>query len=514
MADAARRAGRVYLVGAGPGDPGLLTVRAAELLARCDVVVYDYLAEKTLLRQVPAHAERIYVGKTGAHKGASARQERIHEVLIERARRGLEVVRLKGGDPFVFGRGGEEAEELAAAGVAFEVVPGVSSAVAVPAYAGIPVTHRDHNTAMAIVTGHEDPSRPEGRTDWIALAGLAARGGTVVILMGMKHLRRNLEFLLEAGAPADVPTAVIQQGTRAEQRTLVAPLAEAADAVERAGIKPPAVVVVGQVVALRERIAWFERRPLAGRRVLVTRAADAAPAMERALLELGAEPVTLPTLEIQPPLDPRPLQEAARQLQAFDWVVLGSANAVAALFEALYAQGLDARAFGAARIGCVGTGTARALEAHGLRADLIPDEHVSDQLAAAMIAQGVSGRRVLLPQAAQGRDALTRMLRAAGATVEVVTAYRTAAPNHPDPDALRQLREGRIDVLTFASPSSVRHLAAMLGEEELRRVAARATVACIGQITAEAARQLGLPVHIVPAVAAVEALVEALIPAV
>jgi len=506
-----RARGCVYLVGAGPGDPGLLTVRGRELLERCDVVVCDHLADKSLLDLVPEGAERIYMGKSGAHSGAAERQEQIHALLVERAQRGLQVVRLKGGDPFVFGRGGEEAQVLAAAGVRFEVVPGVSSAIAAAAYAGIPVTHRVHNTSVAFLTGHEDPNGAEGRTDWTALSAIAAAGGTLVILMGIKHLARNMDFLVDHGVPAETPAAVVQWGTRPDQRTVVATVGSMAAAVAGAGLGPPAVTVVGRVVELRQELAWFERRPLAGLRVLVTRGEQQSDAMIGALRELGALPVVLPTIEIAPPLDAGPLEAAVDSLSAWDGLLLTSANAVEAFFGALTASGLDSRALAGVELGVVGTATAAALAKHGVRPDVVPPENVSDALAEALVAGGVSGRRFLLPQAAQGRPTLARALREAGATVDVVTAYRTIAPTHPNPDLLRRLKAGELDVLTFASPSALRNLAGMLGEEELRRVADAAVVVCIGPVTAQAAHTLGVRVDVVPGDFTVDAMLDALV---
>lgn len=499
-------AGRVFLVGAGPGDPGLLTLRAAALLRDCDVIFYDYLVNPLLLDLCAGPGvERVYVGKTGGHKGADERQEEIHGLLIERARRGERVVRLKGGDPFVFGRGGEEAEALRAAGVGFEVVPGVTSAIAAPAYAGIPVTHRDCNTALAIVTGHEDPRRPEGRTSWEALARLANAGGTLLILMGSKNLSRNMGFLQEHGVPPETPAALVRWGTLPRQRALVAQVGTLAAEAEAAQVGPPAVCVVGGVAALQGSLSWYVPGPLEGRRVLLTRADEAS---EEALRALGAAPVLWPTLEVRPPLDPGPLSAALGELGRFDWLAVSSANGARAVLEGLWARGLDARALGGVRVACVGEATAAALAQGGVRAELVPARATGAALAEALLGQGAA--RVLVAQAEAAQPALVEGLRGGGAAVEAVIAYRAQALPAP-PGALSLLLEGEVDAALFASPSALRAVAeALPAGRVLGEVLGRSAVVCIGPTTAAEAAALGVRVDVIPAATSAVAMVEAL----
>lgn len=471
------------------------------MLAACDAVVYDYLADEALLEFAPEHAARVYVGKTGAHRGAAERQSRIHAILIQRAREGQVVVRLKGGDPFVFGRGGEEAEELRRAGVRFEVVPGISSMIAAPAYAGIPLTHRDINTAFACVTGHEDPNRPSHRTDWSALAGLASRGGTLLIVMGVKHLRRNLRFLCDHGVAPELPAALVRWGTKPNQQTVAATVGTLADEVERAGLGPPAVVVVGEVVRLREELAWFEQRPLVGKRVLITREARKTRALADEIRALGGMPVEVPSIAIVPPETWAEVDAGLGALGETDWVVWTSANAVRVVLDRAWELGLDARIWAGAKLACVGASTAQALEAYGLRADVVPDRHISEGLFEAIQARGpLNGARVWMPHAERGRMTLKNALEEAGACVDRVVAYRTVTPDPEQaPIAPRErLEADPIHVALFASPSAVHGLAELVGEAALQTCLRDAIVACIGPVTARAARDQGLDVAVVP----------------
>lgn len=475
-------AGRVLLVGAGPGDPGLITVRGAEALQRAEVVVYDHLASPELLRYAPSAAERICVGKRAGEHTLS--QGEINTLLVRLAQAGRQVVRLKGGDPFVFGRGGEEAEALAAAEIPFEVVPGVTSAVAVPAYAGIPVTHRGLASSFAVVTGHEDAAKPESALDWGALAGV----DTLVFLMGVGNLPRIVAGLAGHGRAADTPVALIQWGTRGTQLTVAGTLADIVDRVREAGLHSPSVTVVGQVVALRERLRWFDRLPLKGLRVLVTRTREQAGQLASALRALGAEPVECPLIEIVPPLDWAPLDAAIAQLGAYHWIVFTSANGVEAFFGRLSVAGGDARSLGGTRLAAIGPATAAALASHGLRADLLPAEYVAEAVAVGM--GHVKGLRVLLPRAGIARPALGQELRAAGARVEEVVAYRTIAPEGLS-GRLQNVLAG-CDVVTFTSSSTVRHFAEVLGREAGAAALERVVVACIGPVTTQTALELGL----------------------
>ncbi|HET8628114.1 MAG TPA: uroporphyrinogen-III C-methyltransferase [Thermomicrobiales bacterium] len=510
-----RHSSLVSLVGAGPGDAGLLTVRGLERLRAAEVVVYDRLLDPRLLDEAPADAERIYVGKEpGRH---ALRQDEINALLVARGLAGRRVVRLKGGDPFVFGRGGEEAEALAAAGVHFEVVPGVTSAVAAPAYAGIPVTHRDATSAVTIVTGHEDPAREGSRLDWDALA----RSGTLVFLMGVGNLPAIAARLVERGRPADTPAAAIEWGTWARQRVVTGTLAGLHDAVTAAGLGSPATIVVGEVARLRERLRWFDdpaRRPLLGKRVLVTRARAQASELSRALADLGAIPAELPAIRFADPEDYAPVDAAIADLAAYGWVIFTSANSVARFFARLCGAGKDARALAGARLVAIGSGTARALADQGLVADIVPERFVAEAVVERLTREDLAGARVLLPRAAEARDVLPRELARLGATVDVVPVYRTVqAP--PDPALLAALAAGEIDIVTFTSSSTVTNLVALIEEtaDGRRRTAegrdplGGALVACIGPVTAQTARERGLRVDVVAAEHSIPGLVAALV---
>jgi len=490
--------GTVYLVGAGPGDPGLITLRGRDLLAACDAVVVDALASPRLLDHLRAGAEVHDVGKrAGRH---SATQEEINRLLVELASRGLSVVRLKGGDPFVFGRGGEECEALADAGVAFEVVPGVTSAVAAPASAGIPVTHRDWAGHVTVVTGHEREEAGDAtRVDLGVLAGLLP-GGTLVFLMGARTLPRIRDGLIAGGADPDTPAAAVQWGTDPRQRSCVATLATLPERVAESGMGAPMVTVVGRVVGLRDRLDWFERRPLSGRRILVTRARAQASGFLERLRDLGADAVEIPVIAVEPVVERRELETALAAITADDGrprlAVFTSANAVQLVWEALLDSGRDARDLAGMRLAAIGPETAAALGSHGLRADLVPEEYVAEAVADLLEAQGVAGWRVWLPRAALARDVLPDRLRAAGAEVEVLALYRTVLP----PGTLQQLAallaDGRVDAVTFTSSSTVRHFQTALTGAPFP---AGAIAACIGPVTAATAREAGFPVDLVAA---------------
>ena len=502
-------AGHVWLVGAGPGDPGLVTQGGLQALREAEVVLYDRLAPSALLDACADDAERIDAGKAPGRVAMT--QEQINAALVEHARAGKRVVRLKGGDPFVFGRGGEELEALADAGIEATVVPGVTSAIGGVAAAGIPVTHRGVAASFAVVTGHEDPAKPAAQVRW---AELATATDTLVVLMGVGRLDGIARALIEGGRPPSTPSALIVEATTPRQRVVEAPLAEIAAAARDAGVQPPALLVVGEVVALRERLAPALRRPLAGWRVLVTRTRRQASSLAEALRAEGAEPVLLPAIEIARRADPEAVRAAIEALRAgaYDWVAFTSGNAVEAWFDLVREAGEDARLFGprgaGARIAAVGAATARALDARGLSADLLPPRASGGGVADALLECGVEGARVLVPRAERADPALVERLRAGGASVDEVTLYLAAPPADPPPEVLTALRAGEIEALTFTSSSTVRNLAALLGGdlEALRH----AVVACIGPQTAEAAREAGLPPQVVAEHASVDALVAAL----
>lgn len=483
----------MYLVGAGPGDPGLLTVRGAEVLARADVVVYDRLSVEALLEIAPAAAERISVGK--APGLVTMPQDDINRLLVERGRTGATVVRLKGGDPFVFARGGEEAAALIVAGVPFEVVPGITSAIAVPAYAGIPVTLRHSSTSLTIVTGHEDPSvGDDGSVDWQAIAKV---GGTIVILMGVARLRAIAAELIAGGRSPDTPAAAVRWGTRPHQTTVRATLATLADH----DLRSPSVIVVGDVAAVD--LTWFEQRPLFGRKVLVTRTRAQASQLVDALRTAGAEAIEVPVIEVVDPHDGgAALREAAGTLGQYDWVVVTSPNGASRLLEAVADVGGDARSFALSSVAVVGPGTAAVLAAGGIVADLLPDRFVAEALLDAFPEPGPAGGRVLLARAAVARDVLPDGLRALGWEVHVVDAYRTVPVTATEG---QRARVAEAEVVTFASSSAVDNFVAAFGPEALPAV-----VACIGPVTAAAARRQGIDVTVEAELHTIDGLVAAL----
>jgi uroporphyrinogen III methyltransferase/synthase len=504
--------GRVVLVGAGPGDPGLLTLRGQRWLAAADVVVHDYLVHRRLLDFARPGAEIISVGRShGA--GDRLSQSEIEELLVARARAGQLVVRLKNGDPFVFGRGGEEAEALRSAKVPFEVVPGVTSAIAVPAYAGIPVTHRDHASLLTIATGHQAwaPGGAEPDTPNLPWEALARHGGTLVFVMAVRQLAGVLAALIDAGLDPATPAALVQRGTLGSQRTVEGTAATLAARVRAAGAVPPAVLVVGSVASVRDRARWFEDRPLFGRRVVVTRPREQAGELAGALEDAGAEAVLFPTIAIAPPLDPDGLERAAAAARTYDWLIFTSANGVRAFFARFVAQGRDVRELATVRLAAIGPETAAELERRMLRPAVVPREYRAEGLAAALAGEDLRGRRVLLPRAAGARAVLPDTLAARGATVDEVIAYRAIPPPDADVSGLRAaLTAGSLDALTFTSSSTVRHFVELVGRDVVTMLG-RTVVACIGPVTAASARELGLPVHVCPADYTAAALATALV---
>ena len=488
-------AGRVYLVGAGPGDPGLLTARALELIAAADTILYDRLIPATALDGARPDAELVYVGKEG--RGPSMPQEQIDRLLVEHGAAGRQVVRLKGGDPFVFGRGGEEALVLRAAGIPFEVVPGVTSGVAAPAYGGIPVTHRDRASAVALVTGHEDPAKPESAIDWPALAAFP---GTLVFYMGVKQLPRIAEQLIAGGRAASEPAAVIERGTLPGQRTVVATLETIAARAAEAAIRPPSITLVGPVAALRdEGLEWFERRPLHGTTVAVTRARAQASGLAARLRALGAEALETPAIRIEP-LQP----DVALDPAGFDLVCLTSPNGVRCLFARLAAGGRDARALAGATVAAIGPGTARALREHGIAADVVPERFVAEALVEALADVPVG--RALVARARVARDVLPDALRARGAEVEVVDLYETVAERL---GAGERDAAAAADYVTFTSSSTVRFFLEAVGGPAA--IGARTRLASIGPVTSATLREHGLEPHVEAARHDVDGLVEALL---
>jgi uroporphyrinogen III methyltransferase / synthase len=478
---------KVYLVGAGPGDPELITVKGRRILQQADAVLYDHLANSALLALAPPHAERLYVGKKkSAHEFS---QSEICDLLIERARRGLTVVRLKGGDPFIFGRGGEEAEALADAGIPFEIVPGVTTPLGIAAYTGVPLTHREHTSAVTFVTGHAVQA-----IDW-AKVGHAE---TLVIFMGLTTFPEIARELIANGRPPDTPAMAVRWATRPDQQTIVGTLSSLPAMLT--GMKPPATIIIGEVVRLREKLDWYESLPLFGKRIVVTRAREQADTLASHLIALGAGVIELPTIEIRPPADSAPLDRAIAQLDAYDWLIFTSANGVR-----FFLDHLDDLRKLRAKICAIGPATRAAVEALHVKVDLMGKEYVAESLLEAFAAHDLSGKRVLLPRAAVARDLVPNELARRGARVEVVEAYRTVAPEHLAEQA-REILASRPDCITFTSSSTVRNLVEAVGTGALRGIPA----ASIGPITTQTAHDLGLEIAAQAKVFNVEGLVAAI----
>ncbi len=505
--------GVVYLVGAGPGDPGLLTLRGAEVMARADLVVYDHLASARLLDLAPAHATRICAGKASGH--CTLDQDQINELLLEHARAGRLVVRLKGGDPLVFGRGAEEAEHLARHGVLFEIVPGVTAGIGVTAYAGIPVTHRGFSSAVAFVTGHGDPEGEAGtgpggvgpgRLDWSALARFP---GTLVIYMGVTHLAAICRTLIKAGKAGDTPAAVLESGTLPAQRVVEGTLAAIADEAQRHDIHPPALLVVGVVVGRRSELAWYESLPLFGQRIVVTRPLDEAVRTAPGLEALGAEVLLAPTVQILPVADPGPLDDAIGHLADFYWLVFTSGNGVRFFLERLLSQRRDLRAFGHLKLAAIGTATAEALARYHLRADLVPDSYRSEALAEAL-ATRAAGRRILLARADRGR-ALLREELAKLADVHQVAVYQNVDAEALPEFVARRIESGTVDWITLTSSAIATRLHALLPVPARSLVGRQVRLASLSPVTTATVTRLGWDVAVEASVYTWEGLVRAMV---
>ncbi|MDP9003367.1 MAG: uroporphyrinogen-III C-methyltransferase [Verrucomicrobiota bacterium] len=477
--------GKCFLVGAGPGDLGLVTLRAKECVEQGEVIVYDYLSNPEMLKWAPETAEMIYAGKkAGAHTMA---QDEINALLVEKAREGKQVVRLKGGDPFVFGRGAEEAQALAAAQIPFELVPGITSAIAGPAYAGIPVTHRGKNSHVTFFTGHEDPEKSETSIDF---AGLAKLGGTQVMLMGVERIETIAREMLANGMRSDLPVALIRWATTGRQETLVGNLDNIAQRVAEAGFAAPAVAVFGEVVALRKELSWFEARPFFGKRIVVTRTRSQAGVLSEQLRALGADVIELPTIRIEPPTDLRAFAELVQDSHSYDWIIFTSPNGVTAFFDLFYKLYDDAREIGGVRIAAIGPATAQRIKEYHLKVDLQPEEFVAESIVREFKKQGgVENLRILLARAEKARDVLPKELSALGAIVDEGFAYRTVPETRDATGARRRLLEEGADLITFTSSSTVENFMA-LGLPW----PAGMQVASIGPVTSATARDLGLAV--------------------
>ncbi len=496
---------QVFLVGAGPGHPGLVTVRAVECLRQADVVIYDNLVAPALLDYAPPAAKRICVTELGEHH--VERYGPVQQMLIELARQGWRVVRLKGGDPYVFGRGGEEAQALHEAGIAFEVVPGVTAALGAAAFAGIPLTHRGLASGVALVTGHEKPDK-DGTLDWSALARFP---GTLVIYMGMSRLGQIVQSLCDQGKPADTPAAAIQHATTGEQRLVEAPLKDLPAAVGAAGLTAPAVIIIGPVVGLRKNLAWFERRPLFGKRVLVTRPRHQAGELVRRLSDLGAVPEVLPAVEIRDPPDWAPVDQALARLEKYHWLIFTSANGVQAFLGRLRQSGRDLRALGGLRLAAIGPKTAQALRHYHLQPDLVPDKYQSEDLAAQVRAVLQPGQRLLLARADRGREVLRDQL-AAVAQVDQIAVYSQVDAVEADPEILDRFRRGQIDFVLLTSSNIARAIVHLLDPPSRARVeSGRTQLVSISTVTSSTIRELGLPVAAEATHATQEGVVETLL---
>ncbi len=496
--------GKVYLVGAGPGDPGLLTLRGKELIEKAEVIIYDRLASPRIMEFANPEAEKIYVGKrVGKHV---ANQQEINDLILKKAKEGKRVVRLKGGDPFIFGRGGEEAQILASHGISFEIVPGVTSAIAVPAYAGIPLTHRSYTASVAFITGHRRFDTNEADVDW---EGLAKGVGTLVFLMGMTNLPNIVDNLIRFGRSPDTPVAIIRWGTTPLQESLTGTLSDIVSKVKEAGFKPPAIIVVGDVCKVREDLNWFEKQPLLGKKVLVTRTRQQASELVRLLERKGAGCIECPTIEVRQVDDLSILDDAIKNASSFHWIIFTSPNAVKFFFLRVDQLGMDVRALGNAKIATVGSSTAKALEQHHIRVDAVPEDFRAEGLLDYFSKEDMAGKKVLIPRAVKAREILPDGLREMGADVVVAPAYETVPPQVA-PQTLELLEEEKIDVVTFTSSSTVNNFFKAVPEPLVEKVMEQAKIACIGPVTAKTAEKRGLKVDILPERSTIPSMVDAI----
>lgn len=507
--------GKVYLIGAGPGDPGLITVKAVECIKEADVVVYDYLANKKFLDYAREKAEIIYVGKVGgAH---TLPQDKINELIIEKAKKGKIIARLKGGDPFIFGRGGEEAEEIVAAGIDFEVIPGVTAGVAAAAYAGIPLTHRDFTTTVAFITGHEDPTKDESNIYWDKIStGI----GTLVFYMGIGNLEPNMKKLMENGRSPDTPVALIRWGTTSNQETLIGTIKDIAEKAKQANFKAPAITVVGGVVSLRNKLRWFDERPLFGKKIIVTRSREQASDFSSLLEKYGAEPIEFPTIETVAPKDWKEVDRAIKNLskpvhagskQGYDWAIFTSVNGVKYFVERLKKHGKDIRELKGINICAIGPATAKAIEDLGVRVDLVPKEYRAEAIIEGLGKSKIKGRRFLLPRALKAREVLPEEIKRLGGKVDVVSAYRTIKPKEKTDDIRKMFQEKKFDVVTFTSSSTVENFVSMFKKGETAGLLQNVAVASIGPITRDTASTLGIKTDIMPEKYTIPALTEAIV---
>ena len=497
---------RVYLIGAGPGDPKLLTLKALECIKNADVVVYDYLASPSLLKHTETDAELIYAGKKGGDHTLT--QDQINALIVEKASRGLTVARLKGGDPFIFGRGGEEAQVLVENGIEFEIVPGVTSAIAAPAYAGIPLTHRDHVSSVSFITGHEDPAKTETGIHWDSLA---KGGSTLVFLMGVKNLSSITENLITHGRSPSTPVALVRWGTTPKQQTVTGTLDNIVERVRESGLKPPAIIVVGDVVSLREELRWFDHLPLLGKKIVVTRARAQASDLVEKLSRLGAECIEIPAIRINPPSDNSALVNAVQQIDTYQWVVFTSVNGVDFFFKTLYGLGRDVRSLGHLKFACIGPATLDRLRTFGIVADILPETYRAESVIQAFEHQNIRGTNILLPRAMEARTVLPEELDKMGAVVDEVTAYVTTMDDRSREKLSEAGEHTDVDMVTFTSSSTVKNFAGLFPDGDFSAFMENTATACIGPITADTAARLGLCVDVSAQTYTIDGLVEAII---
>jgi uroporphyrinogen III methyltransferase/synthase len=498
--------GKVYLIGAGPGDPGLITVKGLDCVKKADVIIYDYLANERLLDQRRPDAELVYVGKQGGRH--TLPQDEINNLIVKKAREGKIVARLKGGDPFIFGRGGEEAEDLVDSNIPFEVVPGVTAATAVPTYAGIPLTHRDFTASVAFVTGHEDPTKPKSKVHWDKIStGI----GTLVFFMGMKNLQNIVDNLVSHGRDPETPIALVQWGTRTDQKVVTGTLKDILPRVKEAALGPPAIIIVGEVVNLRKKLNWYESKPLFGKRVVVTRSRDQASVFAEMLIDRGATTIEFPTIDVVPPASWEELDKAIQTIETYDWIIFTSANAIRFFMERLRALNKDLRMLHGVMICVVGPKTAEALESYGVRADLVPSEFKAEGVVSALGGVNVKGQKILIPRAKVAREIIPDKLREQGADVTVATAYENVRPSADVDRIKRLLQERKISALTFTSSSTVHNFVEILGPKGYKNLIEGVAVACIGPVTAKTAEEYGMKTDIMPKEYTIPALVDAMV---
>ncbi len=501
----------VYLVGAGPGDPGLITVKGRELIERADILVYDYLANKEFLKLARPCCEIIYVGKKGGDH--TLPQDKINELLVRKAMEDedLVIVRLKGGDPYMFGRGAEEAQELLEAGISFEVVPGVTSAIAGPAYAGIPLTHRDYASSVSFITGHEDPTKEESSHNWEALAKGTS---TLVFFMGVKNLPMIAANLMKHGMRADMPVALVHWGTTCRQRSFVSTLDSVAEEAVALGYQAPSLIVVGEVCTLKEELEWFELRPLLGNGVVVTRAREQASGLITMLRELGACCYEFPTISIRPYEDDTPIRQEIEKISQYDWLIFTSVNGVKHFWASLDDMGLDARVLGGRKVAAIGPATADALAARGINPDFVPEQYVAEGVVEGLLQQGVKGSKVLIPRAKVAREVLPEKLREAGAEVTILPVYETVLADNDPQEVIQALENDEIQFVTFTSSSTVENFFELIKPEAFRKYRDGVILACIGPVTARTLEGFGFEADIAPEEYTMAGLVDAMVGAV